>query len=40
MKFMFGELMTRIEKLETRYDGDIVKRVEKLGRRRMLLETL
>jgi hypothetical protein len=37
---MFGELMTRIEKLETRYDGDIVKRVEKLGRRRMLLETL
>jgi hypothetical protein len=37
---MFGELMTKIEKLKTRSDGDIVKRVEKLGRRRVLLETL
>ena len=36
MKFMFGELMTRIEKLETRSDEG----VEKLGRRRVLLETL
>jgi len=39
MKFMFGELMIRIEKLETR-SGDIVKRVKKLGRRRVLVETL
>jgi len=34
MEFMFGELMTRIAKLETS------KRVEKLGRRRVLMETL
>jgi hypothetical protein len=40
MEFMFGELMTRIEKLETRSDGGHSKRVKKLGRRRVLLETL
>jgi hypothetical protein len=40
MEFMFGELMTRIEKLETKSDGGRSKGVEKLGRRRVLLETL
>jgi len=40
MEFMFGELMTKIEKIKNRSDGDVVKRVEKLGRRRVLLETL
>jgi hypothetical protein len=37
---MFGELMTRIEKLETKLMEGVVKGVEKLGRRRVLLETL
>jgi hypothetical protein len=37
---MFGELMTRIKNWRLGLMGDVVKRVEKLGRRRGLLKTL
>jgi len=40
MKFMFVELMTSIEKLETKSDWGRSKKVKKLRRRRVLLETL
>ena len=40
MEFMLSELMNKIEKLDTRFDGGRCKKVEKLGKRRVLLETL
>jgi tetrahydromethanopterin S-methyltransferase subunit G len=44
MEFMFGEMMSRFEdrfeKLETKVESGLGKRVKKLGRKRVLLETL
>ena len=44
IEFMFGEMMSRFEdsfeKLETKVENGLRKKVKKLGRRRVLLKTL
>jgi hypothetical protein len=40
MEFMFGEMMSRFEKLETKVESGLGKKGKEARRRRVLLETL